>query len=358
MALSRRNFVRNTLVTGAAVGSGAALFSNRSKRAHGTPRLVVSGWGGATQRAMREAFFDPFTESTGIQVVEQVLASQGLAQLQAQSSAGKVEIDLLDGAPFWPHIGYNNGLLDQIHLPGLETGDYLDGALTPFCFGYAIAAWGLAFIRKNGNAPENWADFWNVDDFPGRRSLFGRQVERHPEYALMARGESIKGVNPMTTEKIDRGFAKLAELLPAIKVWYETPAQAEQLVLNKSIDMIEMVNGRAFALQDYGVPIEFVWNQSIANTMVFVLAKEAPNREHALTFLQFIAQPEPQAEFARRMFYSPTNRRALSLIADERILARLPTHPPNVQGQMQLDVEWWAQNIEQLSQRWNQLISA
>jgi putative spermidine/putrescine transport system substrate-binding protein len=307
---------------------------------------------------MREAYFAPFTRDTGIEVVEQTYGSQGLARVKAQLREGAARVDLLDGAPFWPVIGHRQQILDAITLTNVDASSFIAGAIGPYSFGYATVSWGITRLSTHAARPNSWRDFWDARRFPGRRALFGPFVARHPEYALMADGVPPHGVNPLDEAKIERAFAKLAGLKPAVSVWYQTAAQCEHLLANNQVDMVEFFNGRAFFLKDQGVPLEFVWNQAIMNTSVFVLARQAPNRENALAFLEYIAQPEPQAAYAKLICYGPTNTRALQLIADPKTLERLPTFGPNRQQQIALDARWWSEQYDRLSPRWSRLISS
>jgi putative spermidine/putrescine transport system substrate-binding protein len=173
----------------------------------------------------------------------------------------------------------------------------------------------------------------------------------------MADGVEIGHVNPLDGAKIDRAFAKLAQIKPAINVWYQTPAQCERLLVEQQIEMAEFFNGRAYFLKDQGVPLEFVWNEAVTNVPVFVLARDAPNRDNALQFLSYIARPEPQASFAKLISYGPTNKRALELIKSQATLERLPTYEPNFAKQLLLDGKWWGKHQDRLAPRWSQLIA-
>lgn len=343
---------------GAGLFGASTLWVRRSRAQPARRQLVVSGWGGAMQQAMREAYFKPFTRDTGIEVVEQTYGGQGLARIKAQLRTGRPHVDLLDAAPFWAVIGREQKLLERLAVPGVTAADFTPGALGEYGFGYATVSWGITHSKSIARAPRSWRDFWNPGAFKGRRAMFGPFVARHPEYALMAEGVPLERVYPLDEDKIDRAFLRLAALKDAVNVWYQTGAQFEQMLVGRQIDMGEFFSGRTFFLQDQGVPVEFVWNESIMNTMIFVMARNAPNYEHALQFLAYVARPETQAAFANRIYYGPTNVRALGLIKDRSTLERLPTHAPNLSRQLVLDTEWWGHNIDRLSARWSQLISS
>lgn len=354
--LRRRALLKLSIAAGAAAVLPAPYLS-RFARAQGHGQLVISGWGGAIQQAMRAAFFDPFTKETGIEVVEQTYGGQGLARVKAQLGEGGVQVDLLDGPPFWSVIGRKQGLLDKIDLPDLHRPDFMAGALDDYAFGYGTASWGLSYHKKIPREPRDWHDFWDTKTFNLRRAMFGPLVARHIEYALMAEGVAPRDVYPLTDAKIDRAFDALARIRPAINVWYQTGAQAEQLLLDQQVDMAEFFNGRLYYHQDQGAPLEFVWNGAVMNYLVWVLAKGAPNRANAVQFLSFVARPEPQAEFAKLVYYGPTNTKALALVKDQKTLKRLPTFPANLEKQVVLDGRWWGENLARLSPRWNKLIT-
>lgn len=352
-----KEITRRDLLHGAMLG--AAGFSAPSvSRARNVKRVVISGWGGATQRAMRRAFFTPFTHATGIEVEEQTYASTGLARLKAQLRDGVAQVDLLDGPPFWPIIGRDQGLLTKIALPGIDKSHFIAGAIDDYSFGYSTVSWGITYLRNRKAQPRDWSDFWDTQHYPGKRALFGPFVARHLEYALMADGVAIEDVNPLDDAKVEQAFRKLRQLKPHIALWYQTPAQCERLLLDRQIDMVEFFNGRAFFLKDQGVPLEFEWHQAITNLPVFVLARNSPNREHALQFLSFLAQPEPQAAFAQLIHYGPTNLKALALIEDRLTLERMPTYPPNFAKQLVLDGRWWGENQSRIGARWSQFLAS
>lgn len=262
-------------VLGAALAA-APLHFVRSAHAAAARRVVISGWGGATQQAMRDAYFTPFTKATGIEVVEQTYGGQGLARIKAQLTEGGAQVDLLDGAPFWVVLGKKQNLLEKFAIPGINPAHFMKGALDDYAYGYSTVSWGITYNKQTTKGPRSWRDFWDTTGFKGRRSFFGPFIARHPEYALMADGVAAQDIHPLTDAKIDRAFAKLRTLSPAVTVWYQTAVQCEQLLLDKQIDMAEFFNGRAFYLQDQGVPIEYVWDQAVMNMPMFVMAKGLP----------------------------------------------------------------------------------
>ena len=356
--------VRDLLGIGAVVATGAAASSvlaacGAVPATRGGGKVVISGWGGAIQEAMRTAYFDPFTKETGISVEEVTFGGDGLAKLKAQLDEGRVQVDILDGPPFWTVVGQTQNLLERIDPKYFDKANLIPGALGDYGFGYATVSWGITYNTQTFGAshPRTWADFWDTARFPGRRAMFGPLVARHLEYALMADGGAPAQVYPLDDARIERAFRKLTELKPSIAVWYQSGSQGEQLLQSKEVVLGEFFNGRTFYLADQGVPVDFEWNQAVMNFTTWVLARNAPNRENAQQLLGFMSRPEPQARFAELIFYGPTNRKALDALKDEKIARRLPTHPDNLAKQVQLDGDWWGANLGKLAQRWNTLVA-
>jgi putative spermidine/putrescine transport system substrate-binding protein len=325
-----------------------------------TKKVVISGWGGSNQDALRKAFFEPFTRETGIAVEELTWGGQGLARLKAQADAKRVEVDLLDGPPFWATLGKRNGLLQALAVPNIKDAQqHVPGAINEMGYGYGTVSWGLAYLPGSykANQPQSWSDFWDAAKFKGRRAFFGPLVVRHIEYALLADGVAVDKVNPLDDAKIDRAFAKLEQIKSAIDVWWQSSSQMESLFQSGEIDVGESLSGRAHYLQSQDVKLEFLYNQAVMNLLTWVMASGAPNKENANLFIEFCSRPDRQAALAQAYFTGPTNQRAFEYIKDDQLSRKLSTYPDNLKKQVQLDGAWWALNLDRLAPRWNKLVA-
>lgn len=358
----RKTITRRQVLKAAGAAGAIAIASPSIIRfAHAaSDQVVISSWGGTFQDALRKTFFEPFTKETGIKVVELTYGGQGLARLKAQMEAGRVEVDLLDGPPFWPAIGSGTGLLQKIDLSGIaDPSAHIQGALGEFGYGYGATSWGITYSTKtfSKGEPRSWREFWDTERLRGRRAFFGPLVARHVEYALMADGTPAAQVNPLDEHKVDRAFAKLEQIKNQIAVWYQTTAQMEGLLINGEVDVGELPSTRAHSLASQGVPVQFEYNEAVMNLLVWVLAKDAPNKSNAELFLRFCSRADRQAEIARTNFQGPTNTKALESIREDTLLRQLSTYPDNLRKQAVLDSTWWAANLSKLTPRWNQLTS-
>jgi len=202
--------------------------------------------------------------------------------------------------------------------------------------------------------PRSWADFWDVEKFPGARGLCINDSPRTLIFALLADGVPPDRLYPLD---IDRAFKKLDQLKPHIKVWWREGNQSQQLIRDGELDMMSIWNGRASELKEAGVPVELVWNGAVRSTSTWCVLKGAPNRKLAWEFIQFATQPKPQAEFNRRLYYGPTNPAAFEFIPHD-IAVVLPTYNENLAVSIREDDEWEADRIVALEERFTQWLAS
>src|SRR4051812_19573098 len=104
--LSRRRVLQ---LTGAAAGAGiSAPFVSPAAHAQNRGQVVVCSWGGAYQKALREAFFDPFEKESGIKVID--TSAPVVAQVKAQVQSKNTEWDVIEGGTRWYPVLLSMGL--------------------------------------------------------------------------------------------------------------------------------------------------------------------------------------------------------------------------------------------------------
>src|SRR5262249_58364944 len=120
--------------------------------------------------------------------------------------------------------------------------------------------------------------------------------------------------------------------------------------------MMVMWNARASELAQQGHPVELVWHGARITTTMWGVAKNAPNRKLAWEFLQFAVQAKPQADFANRLFYGPTNPDAFKYVSAE-VARQLPTYPENAKVAIRPDTVWEADNTAKIQERFTQWLA-
>jgi putative spermidine/putrescine transport system substrate-binding protein len=359
--MGRRSFL--AALSKAAVGSAlltsfAAVLSDESAAAEA---VATMGWGGAWKEALDVAYHIPFTKKTGIPV--NYISPYNFAKVVAMHKTGQMEIDFLAG-----------GGVDTLRFLAMDMAQPLDwsiidkSALTPnqlahgdYTIGSVTLSTIMVYNKKKwpgDDHPKTWADFWDVKKFPGPRSM---QRQEHPllEFALMADGVPADPAAMYPLDE-DRAFRSLDRIKPHIQVWWGGGAQSQQLIEDEEIDILAMWNGRAAkSIIENGAHYEMVWNQGgYAGTVEAWLAmKGAPNVKGAMKFLDYAGRGEPQAAFARSLYYGPQNLNAYKYI-DDALARQLPSYPDNVKVQLTLDFEYWLHNIDRIRTRFEEWLQA
>jgi putative spermidine/putrescine transport system substrate-binding protein len=152
-----------------------------------------------------------------------------------------------------------------------------------------------------------------------------------------------------TEEGVDRAFAKLDEIKDDI-IWWEAGAQAPQLLASGEVIMTNAYNGRISAANEEGRNFKVVWPGSIYAVDSWVVLSGTPHQDAALQFIAFASAPERQKDLPNAIAYGVTHKGAAEQI-DKEVLADLPTAPDNLAVAIELDTEFWVENVERLTER-------
>jgi len=321
-----------------------------------TRTLYVNSWGGSYTAAQQEAYFKPFTAATGIEV--RTVTPVSYARIKAQVQSGNYEFDMTSiNSMLWLRASRED-LAEPIDWSIFKKGTLPDEAIVANGYGVAFAVLGTNLCYRTdrfaAGGPKSWADFWNVDKFPGSRSLCISDAPRTCIFALLADGVPRDKLYPLD---FDRAFRKLDWIKPHIKVWWREGNQSQQLLRDGEVDMMSMWNARGTELKQQGVPVEVVWNGAVRSDSTWCVLKGAPGRKLAFEFIQFASQAKPQADFNTRLYYGPTNPGAYALIA-KQIAVQLPTYRDNVAVSVKEDDVWEADRIAKLEERFTQWLAS
>jgi putative spermidine/putrescine transport system substrate-binding protein len=344
--LDRRAFIQ-ALGRSAAGAALAAAFSGVLPRsAQAADPVTIMSFGGTYKTAMVEAFCKPFTTKTGSAVNYQ--EPYNFAKIRAMHQAKAQQIDctlaVTDQVLFvvdskmalpvdWNVVDRNALSPSQLSFPNLV--------------GFVIQSNLLCYSKKKWpgeGAPNSWADFWDVQKFPGRRALRRTQPLQMIEAALLADGVKESEFYPVD---MDRAFKKLDQIKPHIKTWWSDNSQAQQLMEQDEVDIIYMANGRASqSIIENKAPFQIIWNQAITDDgryQGWFVPTGSPNPKGGMQFMDVVGRAETQAVFARMIYYAPQNEKAYDLIAPE-IAKELPLAPANKKIAHIMNYEWWSKN--------------
>ncbi|MFA5664202.1 ABC transporter substrate-binding protein [Castellaniella sp.] len=313
--------------------------------------LTVVNFGGAGGAAQKAAWFDHYTKDTGKPIIE-VAYNGEQAKIKAMVDSNNVVWDLVEGETGSMPQGCESGVYEDIDWASvLDADDFQPGALE-YC-GVGTWVWGYVMTYNTEltkEAPTSWADFWDVEKFPGKRGM-RKTALYNIEPALVADGVPVEDVYKVlsTPEGIDRAFKKLDELKPHIQ-WWEAGSQPVQLLAAGDVVMSPVYNGRVYDAQKEGYPLQAVWNASLYDYDYWVVPSGSPNKDQAIEFVKYITQPEQQARAASVIPYGPVTKSGLAGVSPE-VLAQLPNAPENAKNAIRNNIEFWADHGEELEQR-------
>ena len=336
--------------------------------AHAESITAVS-YGGSYARACQQAYHEPFTAETGIEVRLDDFNGD-LAQIRAQVETGNVHWDVVDLN--FPELvkACDEGLLELIDLDALPPApdgtpardDYYEGTPLEGCSGSGILfSTVYAYNRESfpDEKPTTIADFFDLDKFPGRRGM-RRSVKDNLEFALMADGVPADRVYAVldTPEGVDRAFRKLDTIKDRI-VWWEAGAQPPQMLADREVAMSTAWNGRIFNAQVLeNQPFAIVWDGQVLSGSSLAIVSGAPNLEASRRFVLFASRVESMAAVSRYISYGPARRSGTSLVSTHAetgidMLPHMPTNPENLVNAVFSDWEWWSDNDDEMTERFS-----
>lgn len=353
---SRRDMLRYP-----AAALTAPLLGNRASAADGLEStVVIRTTGGVFERSLKANFFDPFTKATGVRVVP-FAASYGdmMARATAMQAAGRVEWDII--SPQYTELAKISGMLEDLgdcsgmpNVRELGTPEACGRYGVLYLFGAQMLAWNPNSFK--GRKPASWKDFWDVETFPGRRAL----PNTGSPWATLILSVLADGVpaDKLFPLDLDRAFRKLDEIKPHIGVWWRTGDQAQKMWASDDIAMSMLWLGTAYSSKRAGIPLEWTYNQSIADFGAWCILKGAPHPKAARAFIDFyMTNPDAHVAFAREMGYTTPNVASRDKL-DAELKRDLISTSERVASIIKVDAEWLDANRATMLGRWNAWISS
>lgn len=346
--LSRREVLAGMGMASLALAAGTGSAAAQAKE------IVLANYGGDAATSMKESFADPFTKDTGIPVV---IDGSGptLGKIRAMVQSGHVTWDVCDSSPGDSFILGRAGELEEIDYSIVDKTKMLPGFDMPYCAGISAYSFVLAYDRDAVGAtpPETWADFWDVEKYPGKRGLW-HDMTGVLEAALMADGVSRDALYPLD---VDRAFKKIEEIKEHTIFW-SSGSNSQQLLRDGEVVMAQIWSTRARILSDETQDrLSWTWNDGLLLAGVFSVPKNNPAGKDAMRFINSVLEPERQIAFLRTLGSGPSNPAASEIVPPE--LERInPTSDAARAVQALCNDAWYADNYEKTFERYLELITS
>ena len=317
--------------------------------------LTVVSWGGSYEAALREAVFDPFTKSTGIEI--QTVRYDGFTD-DFGERAERENWDVVDIQADHAITACEQGLLLKLDFreivktdPDMDVDeDFFDGAFGECGVAQNVYAAVVAFDDRAfpGVKPSRINDFFDLENFPGRRA-----IQKNPdavlEWALLAVGVPDRQIYDLlsTARGLRLAFGKLSEIQDHI-VWMSEISEATDVLESGQATMASGFNGRFFAAaHDEGAPISIVWDGRIMSFEHWAVSAGTSRPELSKEFIAFATEPQQLARLSELIPYGPSRWSALARVGRHRISGtpmkdHLPNAPHHIGRAIIRDNQWYS----------------
>ncbi|MGY3488000.1 putative spermidine/putrescine transport system substrate-binding protein [Bradyrhizobium sp. USDA 4011] len=340
--VSRRSF----LVGAAGVISAPTVLAATGAK---SKSITMANGGGSYQDAQVKAVIEPFTKETGINV--EFVPILQLDKVKAMQLTGNIDVDIFLNTDVNTASGSKQGFWEKLDPALFDLNDLEISPATDYVT-FEVAGNCITWDPKkfgDGKHPKNCAEFFDLQNFPGRRAMRGTVVMGALEIALLADGVAPKDVYPLD---LDRAFRSLSRIRSHL-VWSATPPQDISLVQSGEIDFGFAGNNRILATNrpGGGTPLAISFEQNINLGDALAILKGAPNKENAMKLLAYYMRPEVQARLFELLGTCPVSKKASTMLSPEIRKWQPDLNNPN---NVMVNSTYWAENFESVNRRFQE----
>lgn len=310
--VSRRTFLGLIGASATAYGVMGSPFTKYAMAAK--PESVrFDGWGGVVSEAFREHAFDPYTEKTGIKVVDGTFgnADEYIARVKA-SQPGEFNLAHLSGV--FDYVRYQDmgmaSKLNEDNIPNLKTvipalmdvlREISGGTLSAVPYDYGTTS--IAYNRKHisdDEVKEKGASILIDEKYKGKIGGWNEWKTR-VWYAALQTGQDPNDIKDM--DKIWEAIRTNRDLV--LKYW-SSGAELMSLLANGEIYVTEGWSGRIKALQDEGHDLGYFDPPGGLGWQECIFVMKGSPMEACEELLNFMLEPEVAIAVAQGQKYPPS----------------------------------------------------
>lgn len=326
--------------------------------------MTIVSWGGAYSASQNNAYHKPYMEKNpGINIINDESSAEAVAKLRAMNEAGNITWDLVDVVASDAIRLCDEGLALEIDhdkvlaaapdgTPASEdfgdlivSGCFIPQIVYSTTFGYRtdVDEWG-------GKTPDDICDVFDLETFPGKRSLEKRPIN-NMEWALLCDGVAKADVYDVleTEEGQAQAFAKLDSIKDSV-VWWSAGAETPQLLADKEVVIGSTYNGRLFALiEEQKQPVAMLWDAQVFDLDGWIVPAglSEERQQRVMDYLNFATDTQRLADQAKYISYGPARQSSAPLVGKHAELGidmapHMPTDPANAKNTFLYNYEWWA----------------
>lgn len=313
--------------------------------------LMVVGFGGGFQDNARKHLFQAYAAEKGVKVADDVYNGE-MAKIYSMVKSNDVTYDVVMVEAPELARGCEDGVFEKLDWSVIDQKKFIPGGTT--ACGAGAVGWGVSLFydqARTPNGPASYAELWDVQKFPGKRSLRSG-AKMTLEIALMADGVPAADVYKVlaTPEGQKRAFAKLDALKPNI-VWWKSGTQPLQLVGSGEAAYAVGYVGRTIRANEGGAKYPVQWNTLLFSFDYWSVVRNSPNKAEAMKLISFMTDAKPLANLAQDWAVSPANA---AVASDPEIVKKNPGMVANhAKEGLFINTEFWVEHGEDLEARFN-----
>lgn len=298
--VSRRAFLKYLGLTGASIGLVGGPFGYAVKNAWAAKSIRFDGWGGVVSEAFRKHAFTPFTEATGIKVVDGEFGDMDTYLTRVKSSfppGGEFNLAHLSGVfDYARYINLGYGVtLDESKIPNLQY--VMPAMIKPYraiskgtlsAVPYDLGQTGIAYNTKyipTEKAEKLGAGLLFADDLKGKLGSFD-DYRTNIWYAALYTDQ-----DPNDIKNLNAVWDALRKQQKLMKKYWGSGAELMSLLAGEEIYATTAWSGRVAALQAQGHPIAFLSPKGCYSWQECIFVLKGTDLDVAHKLLDFMLAP-------------------------------------------------------------------
>lgn len=363
--LSRRHFLKYLAMAGATLGLVGSPFASAVTSAFAAESIRFDGWGGSTSEAFRKFAFKPFTEATGIKVIEGEFGDMNSYLTRVKASyppGGEFNIAHLSAVfdyARYAELGFAT-VLDETKIPNLSNvmesmikplRDITKGTLSavPYDLGQTGIAYNTNKISKEKAEKLGVALLWDKE-LQGKLGSWEGDFRTNMWYAALHTGQS-----PNNMTDLKSIWAALREQRDLMKKYWSSGAELMSLLANEEIYATVAWSGRVAALQQEGHPIGYLSPKGTYSWMEYLFVLKGTDLEVAQKLLNFMLEPAAAIAVAEGQNYPPSLDPTKVTLTDK--IKAMPAFDPTgkLDGYLFADPAYWNANQLEWTEQWDRI---
>lgn len=299
--------------------AGGGIYYGRANLTSGTEQVIIYNWG----EYIDPEVLDIFEEETGIQVIYEEFETNEIMYPKIQS--GAIAYDLVCPSDYMIQKMIQNDLLQPLNFDNIPNAKNIGQVYyeksrqfdpdnqysIPYC-------WGTVGILYNTKMVEEPIDSWTVlwDTQYKDNILMQDSVRDAFAVALKTLGYSL---NSTSIHELTQAKDLLVQQKPLVQAYVIDQVRDKMIGSEAAIGVI--YSGEAIYTQTENPDLAYVVPKEGSNMWIdsWVMPKNAPNKENAEKFLDFLCSPEIALMNFEYITYSTPNEKARELIEDPAI---------------------------------------